>query len=172
MRSHVGFLCVLFVCLAVLGLHCCTLAFSSCSKLGLLCSCRQLFLLRSTGSQASVITALGSVVAAHSLNSYDTWAQLLHSIWNLPREGIKSMSCALAGGFLSTTPPGKSNTHRYWKNHARCCGRNSLYRPRGEIDHFQVIALICGKRMVAWIKIMVMKVVIRHSHIQCRLTLL
>ena len=28
--------------------------------------------------------------------------------WNLPRPGIKPVSPALAGGFLSTVPPGKS----------------------------------------------------------------
>ena len=31
---------------------------------------------------------------------------LLCGMWNLPRSGIKSMSPALAGGFLSTMPPG------------------------------------------------------------------
>ena len=29
-------------------------------------------------------------------------------MWNLPRPGIESMSPALAGGFLTTRPPGKS----------------------------------------------------------------
>ena len=30
-------------------------------------------------------------------------------MWNLPRPGIEPMSPALAGGFLSTVPPGKSH---------------------------------------------------------------
>ena len=47
-------------------------------------------------------------------------------------------------------------------------GRIVCTGQEGEQDHFLAIALIYGKRMVAWIK-MVMKVVIRHSHIQCRL---
>ena len=36
------------------------------------------------------------------------WAQLLHSMWNSPRPGVKSVSPALSGGFLSTVLPGKS----------------------------------------------------------------
>ena len=34
--------------------------------------------------------------------------ELLQGMWNLPGPGIKSMSPALTGRFLSTTPPGKS----------------------------------------------------------------
>ena len=37
-----------------------------------------------------------------------TWAELFGSMWNVPRPGIIPMSPALAGGFLSTVPPGKS----------------------------------------------------------------
>ena len=39
-----------------------------------------------------------------------TWAQLLRGIWNLPGPGIEPVSPALAGGFLSIVPPGKSIT--------------------------------------------------------------
>ena len=38
----------------------------------------------------------GSVVVAHGL-----------SMWNLPGPGIKSVSLALEGGFLTTAPQGK-----------------------------------------------------------------
>ena len=31
-----------------------------------------------------------------------------HSMWNLPGPGVKLMSPALAGGFSTTEPPGKS----------------------------------------------------------------
>ena len=41
--------------------------------------------------------------------SWGAWALLLHNVWNLPRPGIKPMFPALADGFLSTVPPGKSN---------------------------------------------------------------
>jgi len=36
-----------------------------------------------------------------------SWAQLLHSMWNLPRSRIEPVSPVLAGRFLSTVPPGK-----------------------------------------------------------------
>ena len=41
-------------------------------------------------------------------SSCGTWALVACSIWNLPGPGIKLMSPALADGFLSTVPPGKS----------------------------------------------------------------
>ena len=46
------------------------------------------------------------------LNSCGAQAQLLHGTWNLPVPGIKPVSPALAGGFLSTAPPGKSKNSR------------------------------------------------------------
>ena len=41
------------------------------------------------------------------LSSRSLWAQLPHSTRNLPRPGIEPVSLALAGGFLTTGPPGK-----------------------------------------------------------------
>ena len=35
-------------------------------------------------------------------------AQWLLGMWDLPRPGIESVSAALAGGFLTIGPPGKS----------------------------------------------------------------
>ena len=43
----------------------------------------------------------GSVVLTPGL-------KLLRRMWDLPRPGIEPGSPALAGGFLSTVPPGKS----------------------------------------------------------------
>ena len=62
-----------------------------------------LLLLQSTGFRpwASVVTACG-------LRSCGVQAQLLHGTWNLPGPGIKPMSPALAGGFLTT-----KEAHRY-----------------------------------------------------------
>ena len=37
-----------------------------------------------------------------------TQAYLLCGLWDLPGPGIEPMSPAMAGGFLSTVPPGKS----------------------------------------------------------------
>ena len=33
---------------------------------------------------------------------------MLRSMWDLPRPGMEPVSPALAGGFLTTVPPGKS----------------------------------------------------------------
>ena len=42
------------------------------------------------------------------------WAYLLHSTCSLPGPGIECMSSALAGGFLTTEPPGKSSKLVYY----------------------------------------------------------
>ena len=47
---------------------------------------------------------------AYGLCCCGTVAQLLCSVWSLPRPGIKPMSPALARGFLSTIPLRKSET--------------------------------------------------------------
>ena len=49
-----------------------------------------------------------SVVVARELSSCGTWAQLLCGMWNLPGPELEPVSPALAGGFLTTAPPGKS----------------------------------------------------------------
>ena len=41
-------------------------------------------------------------------SSYGTWTFLPHDMWDHPGPCIKPVSPALAGGFLSTAPPGKS----------------------------------------------------------------
>ena len=92
-----------------LGLRCCARAFSSCSEQGLLFVAVR-GLLIAVASLLVRTWALGtqaSVVGACRLSSCGTWAQLLHSMQDLPRPGIESMSPALAGSFLTTAPPGK-----------------------------------------------------------------
>ena len=75
-------------------------------------SLRWLLLLRSMGSRRA------------GFSSCDTWAQwhagsraqaqcgvqalLLRGMWDLPGPGLEPVSPALAGGFLTTAPPGKS----------------------------------------------------------------
>ena len=49
----------------------------------------------------------GSVVVALRLSSCGARAQLLCGIWDLPGPGLEPVSPALAGGFLTTAPPGK-----------------------------------------------------------------
>ena len=65
------------------------------------------------GAQTSVVVAHGlsscsSWALQHRLSSCGARASLLHSMWDLPGLGLKPMSPALAGGFLTTAPPGKS----------------------------------------------------------------
>ena len=49
-----------------------------------------------------------SVVIACELSSCGAWAQLPHGMWDPPGPEIEPVSPALAGGFPSTAPPGKS----------------------------------------------------------------
>ena len=74
-----------------------------------------LLLLRSTASRcASVVVACGlsscgSWALECRLSSCGTWAQLLRDMWDPPGAGIEPVSPSLAGRFLTTEPPGKSN---------------------------------------------------------------
>ena len=99
---------------AVLGLHCCTRGLSLAVVSGdyfLLCtgvSLWWLLLLWSTGARAHRVRWLqlaGSVVVVHG--------QLPHSLWCLPRPGSEPVSAALAGGFLTTGPPGKLSCFQF-----------------------------------------------------------
>ena len=111
----------IYIFLAVLGLHCCAQAFSSCSKQGLLfvvvrglliavaCLCCGA---RALGTQASVfmargLSSCGSRALQRRLSSCGAQAQLLHGMWDLPGPGLEPMSPAQADGFLTTAPPGK-----------------------------------------------------------------
>ena len=85
----------------MLGLRFCARAFSSCGKWGPL-----FFAVRGP------LTIAASLVAEHGLqtrrlSSCGSRAQLLRSMWDLPRPGFEPMSPALAGRFPTTAPPGK-----------------------------------------------------------------
>ena len=87
--------------MAVLGLHFCARAFSSCSKWGPL-------LIAARGP----LTIAASLVAEHRLqtrrlSSCGTRAQPLRGMWDLPRPGLEPVSPALAGRFSTTAPPRK-----------------------------------------------------------------
>ena len=66
-------------------------------------SCHRAWVLGHAG-----FSSCSSQALEHSLSSYGARAQLLRGMWDLPGSGIKTVSPALAGGFLSTVPPGKS----------------------------------------------------------------
>ena len=107
--------------MAALGLRCCARAFSSCSERGLLfvAVLRLLIVVASVCCRAQALGTRASVVVARGLSSCGLLAlklrlsncgpqvYLLHGMWDLPRPGLEPMSPALAGGFLTTAPPGK-----------------------------------------------------------------
>ena len=99
----------IYLFLAVLGLCCCTQAFSSCGEPGATLCCGALTS-HCGGFACCGARALGawaSVVVAHGLSSCGTWAQLLRGMWDIPRPGFEPVSPALAGRFLTSVPPGK-----------------------------------------------------------------
>ena len=54
-------------------------------------------------------------------SSCGTWAYLPRGMWDLPWPGIKPMLPALAGGFLTTGPPGKSRIPESFLKHQLAC---------------------------------------------------
>ena len=106
--------------LAALDLCCCEQSFSSCPEWGLLL--RHAFCGGFSWCRARAFGARASVVVAHRLSSCDSralerrlrgcgaWvvAHALCSMWDLPGPGMEPVPPALAGGFLTTAPPGKS----------------------------------------------------------------
>ena len=107
---------------AALGLCCCARAFCSCSEWRLIFVAvfRLLIVVaslccgaRALGTWASVVVACrlsscGSRALKHRLSSCGTRAQLLRGMWDLPGPGLEPVFPALAGRFLTTAPPGKS----------------------------------------------------------------
>ena len=96
--------------MAVLGLHFCARASSSCGERG------PLFI-----AMHRPFTVVASLVAEHRLqtrrlSSCGARAQLLHGMWDLPRPGLEPMSPALAGRLSTTAPPGKPLSVYFWRN--------------------------------------------------------
>ena len=56
------------------------------------------------------LSSCGSRALEHRLSSCGAWASLLHGTWDLPGPGIEPVSPALAGRFLTTAPPGRSQS--------------------------------------------------------------
>ena len=85
----------------MLGLRFCARAFSSCGKWGpLFIAVRGLLTI-----MASLVTELR--LQTRRLSSCGSQAQLLRSMWDLPRPGFEPVFPALAGRFSTTAPPGK-----------------------------------------------------------------
>ena len=144
----------------MLGLRCCMRAFCSCGKGGLL------FV-----AVCGLLIVVASLVAAHGLSSCGSWAlecrlsscgarALLPGIWDLPGPGIEPVSPALAGGFLTTGPTEKPNTHTLKHNIFHIltitrskhtyCGKLSKYgkEQREDKNHFKKFC--CQYSLVCW----------------------
>ena len=67
-------------------------------------------MLQSTGCRHVGFSSCGSRALERRLSSCGTRAELLCGMWDLPGLGIEPVSPALAGGFLTTAPLGKSFT--------------------------------------------------------------
>ena len=102
--SFLNFILFIYSFMAVLGLHFCARAFSSCGKWG------PLFI-----TVRGPLTIAASLVVEHRLQTRrlsnpGSRAQLLRGMWDLPRPGLEPVSPALAGRFLTTVQPGKPKT--------------------------------------------------------------
>ena len=118
MKEVFGFFLKKFLFMAALGLLCWAKAFSSCGKQGLPSSCG------AWASHCRGFSCCGawgpgtqaSVVAACGLSCSEACDIFLD-------QGIKLMTPALAGGFLTTGPPGKSGV--WFLDH--CGGDKIIY---------------------------------------------
>ena len=105
--------------LVALGLQCCIWAFS-CGKQGLffVVVCGLPFAMASFVAEDRLsvhrLCSCGSCALECRFSSCGAWTQLPCGLWNLPRSGIELVSPALAGGFLSTGPPGKSSYYFFF----------------------------------------------------------
>ena len=93
--------------MAVLGLHFCARAFSSCGKQGplLIAVCGPPTIVASPAAEHSLQT--------RRLSNCGPRAQLLRGMWDPPRPGLEPVSPALAGRFSTTAPPGKPQEQFY-----------------------------------------------------------
>ena len=120
------FINLFILVLAALGLRCCAWAFSSCGEQGLLfvVVCGLLIAVASLVAEHRLqvrrlhqlwhagFSSCGSQAIELRLSSCGARAYLLHGMWDLPGPGLELLSPALAGGFLTTVPPGKpENDH-------------------------------------------------------------
>ena len=106
-------LCWVFTAAQELSLVVASMGYSSLRSRASHCSGFSCCRAQALSAQASLVVArgfssCGSRALECSLSSCDSQVQLLCSMWDLPGPGIKPMSPALAGGFLTTASPGKS----------------------------------------------------------------
>ena len=85
----------------MLGLRFCAWAFSSCRERG------SLFIVVRGPLTVAASLVVEHKLQMHRLSSCGSRAQVLRSMWGLPRPGLEPVSPALAGRFSTTAPPGK-----------------------------------------------------------------
>ena len=109
-------LCWVFVAVRGLSLVVASGGYSSLRCAGF--SLRWLLLLQSTGSRRMGFSSCSTWSRAleRRPSSCGAWAQLLRGMWDLPRPGLEPLSPALAGGFLTTAPPGKPERPMFYRN--------------------------------------------------------
>ena len=125
----------------MLGLCCC----AGCS----LVVVHGLFIAMVSRCRTQALGCFGSVAEAHGLGSFASWAlenrsnscgawfQLLCSMWNLPRSGIKTVSPSLAVVFFTTESPLSYNEGSPY------CSFD-LHFSNGDVQHlFMCLLAIC-----------------------------
>ena len=105
--------------MATLGLRCCARAFSSCGERGLLFIAVRGLLIVVTSLvaqhelQARGLSSCGSQALELRLSSCGAQLSCSAACAILPRPRLEPVSPALAGGFLTTAPPGKPHVVRF-----------------------------------------------------------
>ena len=90
----------IYLFLAVLGLHFCARAFSSCGEWG------PLFIAVRGPLSIAACLVVEHRLQTRRLSSCGSQAQLPHGMWDLPRPGLEPVSPALAGRFSTTAHQG------------------------------------------------------------------
>ena len=100
--------CLLFIYLflTVLGFHCCE-GFPLVAMSEVCSSCRGFSCCRAWALGCVGFSSCGAWALEYRLNSVGTQVLLFQGMWDLPGSGIKLVSPALVGGFLTTEPPRK-----------------------------------------------------------------
>ena len=122
--------------MAVLGLHFCARAFSSCGKRG------PLFI-----AVRGPLTIAASLVAEHRLqtrrlSNCGSRAQVLRGMWDLPRPGLEPVSPALAGRLSTTAPPGKPRYSIF--NKKKSSFLDATNRSKWNCNHVAFLTMVCS----------------------------
>ena len=111
---------------------CCGAWASHCG--GFSCCRAQALGARASATVARGLSNCGSRTLEHRLSSCGMRAQLLRGMWDLPGAGIEPVSPALAGGFLTTVPTGKSQRSLFKK-----LNYDTIFTPR-EINNNSLVS--------------------------------